>query len=63
MPGSGNPALSSAVGGTPFEGFSLSHAAILSGTYMAEGASIYGVQNGTISTDQGNFENTGDDVV
>ena len=61
--GSGNPALSSAVPGTPFEGFSLSHAAILSGTTMAEGASIYGVQNGTISTDQGNFENTGDDVV
>jgi hypothetical protein len=49
--------------GTPFEGFSLSHAAILSGTTGAEGATVYGVRNGTISTDQGNFENTGDDVV
>jgi hypothetical protein len=46
-----------------FEGFSLSHAAILSGTTGAENATIYGVRNGTISTDQGNFENTGDDVV
>jgi hypothetical protein len=55
--------LSAAVNGTAFEGFSLSHAAILSGTTGAEGATIYGVQNGTISTDQGNFENTGDDVV
>lgn len=49
--------------GTPFEGFSLSHAAILSGSTGAETASIYGVRNGTISTDQGNFENTGDDIV
>jgi len=63
VPPSGNPALASAVSGTPFEGFSLSHAAILSGTTGAESATIYGVQNGTISTDQGNFENTGDDVV
>jgi hypothetical protein len=46
-----------------FEGFSLSHAAILSGTTGAESASIYGVRNGSIATDQGNFENTGDDVV
>ncbi len=49
--------------GTPFEGFSLSHAAILSGSTGAEAASVYGVRNGTISTDQGNFENTGDDIV
>lgn len=49
--------------GTPFEGFSLSHAAILSGTTGAEVSTIYGVRNGTISTDQGNFENTGDDIV
>lgn len=49
--------------GTPFEGFSLSHAAILSSSTGAESASIYGVRNGTISTDQGNFENTGDDIV
>lgn len=46
-----------------FEGFSLSHAAILSGTTRAEASTIYGVRNGTISTDQGNFENTGDDIV
>ncbi len=46
-----------------FEGFSLSHCAILSGTTGAESASIYGVRNGSIATDQGNFENTGDDVV
>lgn len=49
--------------GTPFEGFSLSHAAILSGSTGAEAQTVYGVRNGTISTDQGNFENTGDDVV
>jgi len=57
------PTLSNSYAGTPFEGFSLSHAAILSGTTGAEGATVYGVRNGTISTDQGNFENTGDDVV
>ena len=51
------------VNGTSFEGFSLSHAAILSGATGAENATVYGVRNGTISTDQGNFENTGDDVV
>jgi len=59
---SGNPNLATA-NGTSFEGFSLSHAAILSGTTGAELATVYGVNNGTISTDQGNFENTGDDVV
>jgi hypothetical protein len=57
------PVLSSSVAGIPFEGFSLSHAAILSGTTGAESSTVYGVRNGTISTDQGNFENTGDDVV
>jgi hypothetical protein len=57
------PVLSTTIAGTPFEGFSLSHAAILSGTTGAEAATVYGVRNGTISTDQGNFENTGDDVV
>jgi hypothetical protein len=45
------------------EGFSLSHAGILDGANSAEGQSIYGVRNGTISTDNGNFENTGDNVV
>lgn len=48
---------------TTYEGFSLSHAAILDGTTGAESATLYGVRNGTISTDSGNFENTGDDVV
>jgi hypothetical protein len=45
------------------EGFSLSHAAILDGVNGAEGQSVYGVRNGTISTDNGNFENTGDNIV
>lgn len=54
---------SNSFAGTPFEGFSLSHAAILSATTGAEAATVYGVRNGTISTDQGNFENTGDDIV
>jgi hypothetical protein len=57
------PTASNTYAGVPFEGFSLSHAAILSGTTGDEGATVYGVRNGTISTDQGNFENTGDDVV
>jgi hypothetical protein len=57
------PTASNTFAGTPFEGFSLSHAAILNGSTGAEGATVYGVRNGTISTDQGNFENTGDDVV
>lgn len=57
------PTASNTFPGTPFEGFSLSHAAILDGTTGAESATVYGVRNGTISTDQGNFENTGDDVV
>jgi hypothetical protein len=56
-------ASSAAVNGTSFEGFSLSHAAILNSGTGAENQTIYGVRNGTISTDQGNFENTGDDVV
>ena len=46
-----------------FEGFSLSHAAILSGTTGAESATLYGVRNGSITPDSGNFENTGDNVV
>jgi hypothetical protein len=46
-----------------FEGFSLSHAAILDGTTGAESASLYGCRNGTVTPDQGNFENTGDDIV
>jgi hypothetical protein len=46
-----------------FEGFSVSHAAILSGTTGAETAQLYAVRNGSITPDSGNFENTGDDVV
>lgn len=53
-----------------FEGFSLSHAAVLDnpvslggGGTGAETASLYGVRNGTLATDSGNFENTGDDIV
>lgn len=53
-----------------FEGFSLSHAAVLDnpaslggGGTGAETATLYGVRNGTLATDSGNFENTGDDIV
>lgn len=48
-----------------YEGFSLSHAAILSATtgLPEDWGDIYGVRNGTITTDSGNFDNTGDDAV
>ena len=53
-----------------FEGFSLSHACILDnptalggGGTGAEVATLYGCRNGTLATDSGNFENTGDDIV
>jgi hypothetical protein len=54
-----------------FEGFSLSHAAILDASSTSitgtgtgvESATLYGVRNGTLATDSGNFENTGDDIV
>ncbi len=47
------------------EGFSLTHAAILDGTTGAEevDGDIYGVRSGTIATDTGNYDNTGDDFV
>lgn len=45
------------------EGFSLSHVGILDGVNGAEGQTVYGCRNGTMSTDNGNFENTGDNVV
>lgn len=45
------------------EGFSLSHVGILNGVSGAEGQTIYGCRNGTMSTDNGNFENTGDNIV
>lgn len=48
---------------TTFEGFSVSHAGILDGTTGAESAAIYGVRDGTIAVDTGNFDNTGDDAV
>jgi hypothetical protein len=48
---------------TTYEGFSLSHAAILNGTTGAESATLYSVRNGTIAVDSGNYDNTGDDVV
>lgn len=50
---------------TTFEGFSLTHAAILDGTTGAEEAAgdIYGIRSGTIAVDTGNYDNTGDDAV
>ena len=46
-----------------YEGFSISHAGILSSSSSAEAQQIYGVRNGTVATDNGNFDNTGDDTV
>jgi hypothetical protein len=46
-----------------FEGFSVSHAAILNGSTGAELQTLYAVRNGSITPDSGNFENTGDDIV
>lgn len=47
------------------EGFSLSHAAILSGSTGLEESfgDIYGVREGSLAADIGNFDNTGDDSV
>lgn len=49
--------------GTNFEGFSVSHAAILDGATGAETADIYGVREGSIEVDTDSFDNTGDDTV
>lgn len=51
--------------GSIFEGFSVTHAAILDGTTGAEevNGDIYGVRTGTIAADTGNYDNTGDDTV
>lgn len=51
--------------GTNFEGFSISHAAILDGAtgLEEEFGDIYGVRSGTIAADTGNYDNTGDDYV
>jgi hypothetical protein len=52
-----------------FEGFSISHAAILDGATSAEdaaltvGTDIYGVRSAAIAPDVGNFDNEGDDTV
>lgn len=48
-----------------FEGFSLSHAAILdpaTGLDLTDG-DIYGINSGTLSADTGSYDNTGDDFV
>jgi len=49
--------------GTTFEGFSVSHAAILDGTTGAETADIYGIREGSIEVDTDSFDNTGDDTI
>lgn len=48
-----------------YEGFSVSHAAILDGATGAEevNGDIYGVRTASIVPDTGNFDNTGDDFV
>lgn len=52
-----------------FEGFSLSHVAVLDGATTAEDAAItvgndiYGVRNASLTPDTGQFENEGDDFV
>jgi hypothetical protein len=48
-----------------FEGFSISHAAILNGTTGAEetAGDIYGVREGSLEPDQDSYDNTGDDAV
>jgi hypothetical protein len=48
---------------TTFEGFSVSHAAILDGSTGAETADIYGVREGSIEVDTDSFDNTGDDTI
>lgn len=49
--------------GLNFEGFSVSHAAILDGTTGAEEADIYGIREGSIEVDTDSFDNTGDDSI
>lgn len=49
--------------GTNFEGFSVSHAAILDGATGAETADIYGIREGSIEVDTDSFDNTGDDAI
>lgn len=51
--------------GRTFEAFSLAHASILDGTTGAEAldGDIYGINSGSIQTDVGSFDNTGDDAI
>jgi hypothetical protein len=52
-----------------FEGFSLSHVAVLDGVTTAEdaaqtvGSDVYGVRNASLTPDTGQFDNEGDDFV
>lgn len=46
-----------------FEGFSVSHAAILNGATGADQADIYGIREGSLDVDTDQFDNTGDDTV
>lgn len=46
-----------------FEGFSVSHAAILDGTTGAETADLYGVREGSVAVNSDAHDNTGDDAV
>lgn len=50
---------------TTFEGFSVSHAAILDGTTGAEAVDgdLYGVRTASVAANSGNYDNTGDDFV
>jgi hypothetical protein len=50
---------------TTFEGFSISHAAILDGTDGSELADgdIYGVREGSLDVDMDSYDNTGDDGI
>lgn len=46
-----------------FEAFSVSHAAVLDGEESAAQTDIYGVREGSLEVDTGNYDNTGDDAV
>jgi hypothetical protein len=50
---------------TTFEGFSISHAAILDGATGAEevDGDVYGVREGSVDVDMDSYDNTGDDSI
>ena len=52
-------------GSTTFEGFSISHAAILDGATGLEETfgDIYGIRSGSLELDQDSYDNTGDDTI